>query len=157
MKQSGARTPTRRGLETASARLCGAKRARLLRCAVELRGDFHRREMDVHRIENVPRIATRHRDHDKHAGAATEFQNQAISRSEALPGQREPPQTIIAIGIRTGKIDREFGLRSRKRVADALFQCIKIVGVAGAVRQLDVEIAAFCAKRKIAGAVNRKK
>jgi hypothetical protein len=101
--------------------------------------------MDVHRVDHVPRIVTRHRDCDGHAGGATEVQHQAISRSKALLRQSEPPQTNVALGVGAGKIDREFGLRSRKRVANAPFQCIKIVDVAG-----------FFANRKIPGAMNRK-
>ncbi len=96
--------------------------------------------MDVDRVDHVPRIATRHRDLDGHAGGAAEFQHQAISRPEALFRHRKPPETIVAIGIGAGKIGRKFGLRNRKRVADALFQGVQMVDVAGSVPQRDIEL-----------------
>ena len=45
-------------------RPCRVKRSRLLHCALELRGDFHGREIYVHRIGNVPRLAARRRDRE---------------------------------------------------------------------------------------------
>jgi hypothetical protein len=142
--------------EVALTRFWRGKGGELLRSVLEMRGDLDGGEVNVDRIGYVLRMAARHHDRDRQTGRAAEIQDQRVARAQSFLRQRESAEAIVAIRIGSGKIDREFGLRCRQRMTFAPLQCIKVVGVTGAIRQFDVEIAGLFAKRKIPGAVNRK-
>ena len=67
---------------------------RLLRNVLGMPGDLHGREVNVHRIGNVPRITARHHDCDRQTSRAAEIQDHMIARailpSPARAGRADP-------------------------------------------------------------------
>lgn len=119
----------------------------------ETRRNADGREVDVNRVENIFGIAAGHHECDRFRGGAAQGQMAMRSRlCVTFLRQCQPAETIIAVVIGAREIVRKFGLRRRQRMGNAPFQCIEIVGIACAIRQFDVEIDGFLAKRKVPGA-----
>ncbi len=100
-------------------------------------------------------IAASHGQRDRNAACATGLQYAPVACFQPGKAQVEAPQAVAGIGVGAGEVDDQIGLAARQRFFQPGVECGEIGIIAGAIRQFDIEVAAFFLEGKIAGAVDR--
>ena len=120
----------------------------------ELGGDAHGGEVDVDGVFDAARIAAGHGHRHRHAAGMAQLEDHAVARGEPALGELQAPEAVALERVGAGQIDRQIGLGRRQGPAHALLQRLEIVAIAGAVGQLDVEVARLFLEGEVVGGVD---
>jgi hypothetical protein len=126
------------------------------RLADHLGRQGHGLEMDVNGILYLFAIASGHEYRQGQTGRAAGVEHKTVPFRQATFGHGQPAQIIAGVRIGPGQVDGQISLGQVQRLANALLKGIQVNGIAGVVRQCDIQIAWYLAERKVLSPMNRK-
>ncbi len=111
--------------------------------------------MNGHRIIDLPGVTAGHGYRYRDVAFAAGAENVLVARGETSKSQRQPTEPVIVIRIGTGQINHQLRVSASENFLERRRQLLQIEGVAAAVRQFDIQVAARLDEGKVVRAVQR--